>query len=90
MAGHDALVSLLCQYFKAQCFNRAVLDTNTTDTAQVVVYHNPAFVYGNGLGLMGTTPLTGATPGADFFIPYQFIILVCHLDILANVLIILY
>ena len=60
----------LCQYFKGKCFDRAVLDTNTAGIAQVVVYHNPAFVYGNGPGLMGTAPLAGATPGADFLIPH--------------------
>ena len=60
----------LYQYFKGYCFDRAILKANTAGIAQVVVYHNPAFVYGNGPGLMGTAPLAGATPGADFFIPY--------------------
>ena len=79
----------LCQYFKAQCFNQAILYANTAGIAQVVVYYNPTFVYRNGPGLMGTAPLAGPTPGVAFFFPYQFIILVCHLDILSNVLIVL-
>ena len=77
----------LCRYFKGKCFDRAVLDTNTAGITQVVVYHNPAFIYGNCSGLMGTASLTGATPGASFLIQYQSIVLVCHLDILTNVLI---
>ena len=79
MAGRIPVYVLLCQYFEGKYFNRAFLNANTAGIAKVVVYHNPAFVYGNGSGVMGTAPRAGATPGADFLLPWQFIsLLFCH------------
>jgi len=58
--------------------------------AHIPVNQNLALVYVNGPGLMGIVPFADAAPGTALFLRNQFIIVVCHLDILRNVLIAFY